>query len=53
MEGVDEVVAHTTLFVPEGDTYERLVGDTADRIEQWIKEDQGVRAALESEGGQW
>ncbi len=49
MEGVDEVEAHTTLFIPEGETYERLVGDTAERIEGWIKEDQGVRAALESE----
>jgi hypothetical protein len=48
MEGVDEVEAHTTLFIPEGETYERLVGDTAQRIEEWIKEDQGVRAALES-----
>jgi pimeloyl-ACP methyl ester carboxylesterase len=50
MEGVDEVVAHTTLFIPEGETYERLVGDTAQRIEDWIKEDQGVRAALGYEG---
>jgi pimeloyl-ACP methyl ester carboxylesterase len=53
MEGVDEVVAHTTLFIPEGETYERLVGDTADRIEQWIKEEQGVRAVLESEDSRW
>ena len=50
MEGVDEVVAHTTLFIPEGETYERLVGDTADRIEQWVQEEQSVRAALQSEG---
>jgi hypothetical protein len=50
MEGVDEVVAHTTLFVPEGETYERLVGDTAERIEGWIKEEQGVKAVLEGEG---
>lgn len=49
MEGVDEVVAHTTLFIPEGQTYETLVGDTAERIERWIKEDQGVKAALKSE----
>lgn len=53
MEGVDEVVAHTTLFIPEGETYERLVGDTADRIERWIKEDQGMRAALEAERFQY
>jgi hypothetical protein len=49
MEGVDEVIAHTTLFIPEGETYERLVGDTAERIESWVKEDQGTRAALEAE----
>jgi pimeloyl-ACP methyl ester carboxylesterase len=49
MEGVDEVVAHTTLFIPEGETYERLVGDTAERIEGWIKEEQGLRAALQSD----
>lgn len=51
MEGVDEVVAHTTLFIPEGETYERLVGDTADRVERWIQEEQSVRAALQSEDG--
>lgn len=50
MEGVDEVVAHTTLFIAEGETYERLVGDTADRIEGWVREEQGVRVALQSEG---
>jgi pimeloyl-ACP methyl ester carboxylesterase len=49
MEGVDEVVAHTTLFIAEGETYERLVGDTAERIEGWIKEEQGLRAALQSD----
>lgn len=49
MEGVDEVTAHTSLFIPEGETYERLVGDTAERIERWIKEDQSVKAALASE----
>ncbi|KAF7506324.1 hypothetical protein GJ744_011897 [Endocarpon pusillum] len=46
MEGVDEVVAHTTLFIPEGQTYERLVGDTAERIEGWLKEAQSVQTAL-------
>lgn len=50
MEGVDEVVAHTTLFIAEGETYEMLVGDTVDRIERWVKEEQGVRAALQSDG---
>jgi hypothetical protein len=39
MEGVDEVVAHTTLFAGVGDAYEKLVGDTAHRIEEWAHED--------------
>ena len=46
MEGVDEVVAHTSLFIAEGETYERLVGDTADRIENWIQEERGLQTAL-------
>jgi pimeloyl-ACP methyl ester carboxylesterase len=53
MEGVDEVVAHTTLFIAEGETYERLVGDTAERIEGWVKEEQGLRAALQSDGDRY
>lgn len=39
MEGVDEVVAHTTLFNGIGEPYEKLVGDTASRIEEWVHED--------------
>ena len=38
MEGVDEVVAHTTLFSGAGEAYEKLVGDTASRIEEWVRE---------------
>jgi len=38
MEGVDEVVAHTTLFSGVGEAYEKLVGDTASRIEEWVRE---------------
>jgi hypothetical protein len=37
MEGVNEIEAHTTLFVVS-ETYAKLVGDTADRIERWVKE---------------
>lgn len=53
MEGVDEVMAHTSLFIPEGETYEKLVGDTVERIEGWIKESQGVSAALKGECHPW
>jgi hypothetical protein len=38
MEGVDEVVAHTTLFSGAGESYEKLVGDAASRIEEWVRE---------------
>ena len=37
MEGVDEIAAHTSMFVMS-ETYAKLVGDTAERIERWVKE---------------
>ena len=46
MEGMDEVVAHTSLFFG-GETYEKLVGDTAGRIEEWVKEDATTRMMLQ------
>ena len=36
MEGMDEVAAHTSLFYVN-ETYERLVGDVGDRIEDWVR----------------
>ena len=47
MEGVDEVVAHTSMFSGVGETYEKLVGDTAARVEEWAKEDATKRMMLE------
>jgi hypothetical protein len=38
MEGYDEVSAHTSLFIM-GETYERLVGDVGDRIQEWVQDD--------------
>jgi hypothetical protein len=38
MEGHDEVSAHTGLFFVN-ETYERLVGDVGDRIEEWVRDD--------------
>jgi pimeloyl-ACP methyl ester carboxylesterase/tetratricopeptide (TPR) repeat protein len=38
MEGMDEVVAHTSLFFVS-ETYSKLVGDTAERIETWVQHD--------------
>ena len=46
MEGVDEVVAHTTLFLVS-ETYEKLVGDTAARIEGWVNEDRTRKLLLQ------
>jgi len=49
MEGVDEVVAHTSLFSGVGEAYEKLVGDTASRIEEWVHDDQTKRIVLGEE----
>lgn len=38
MENVDEVGAHCGLFFVD-ERYEKLVGDVAERIEGWVKED--------------
>lgn len=49
MEGMDEVVAHTSLFFVS-ETYSKLVGDTAERIESWVQHDltrRAVQAARE------
>ncbi|EXJ82159.1 hypothetical protein A1O1_08228 [Capronia coronata CBS 617.96] len=45
MEGIDEVVAHTSLF-NIGETYAKLVGDTVERIESWVAEDASTRFIL-------
>jgi len=45
MEGVDEVGAHTGLFVMN-DVYERLVGDVGGKIEDWVREDASIRVAM-------
>ena len=49
MGGIDEVVAHTTLFSGIGEAYEKLVGDTASRIEDWVREDHTKRVVLGEE----
>jgi hypothetical protein len=48
MEGVDEVAAHTSLFFMS-ETYTKLVGDTATRIESWVNEDATKNALLAEE----
>ncbi|PVH96765.1 hypothetical protein DM02DRAFT_534573 [Periconia macrospinosa] len=49
MGEIDEVAAHTTLFFIS-DRYEQLVGDVGARIEDWVREADGMRAAREMEG---
>ncbi|KAK3069045.1 hypothetical protein LTR53_012924 [Teratosphaeriaceae sp. CCFEE 6253] len=44
MKDVDEVGAHCGLFFVD-ERYERLVGDVAERVEGWVHEDAGRRAA--------
>ena len=46
MQDVDEVGAHCGLFFL-GETYERLVGDVAARVEDWWREAEGERVARE------
>ncbi|KAF2106131.1 hypothetical protein BDV96DRAFT_655003 [Lophiotrema nucula] len=49
MENMDEVVAHTSLFFMS-ETYERLVGDVGDRIEEWVREAESMRLVRDLEG---
>lgn len=49
MQGMDEVVAHTSMF-KMGDVYERLVGDVCERIEGWVGEEGTRKAVLEAQG---
>ena len=48
MEGIDEVVAHTSMF-KMSETYAKLVGDTVTRIEGWLDDDATKRAVLEGD----
>jgi pimeloyl-ACP methyl ester carboxylesterase len=47
MEGMDEVVAHTSLFFVS-EAYAKLVGDTAERIESWVQHDMTRRMVEEA-----
>ena len=49
MEGVDEVGAHCGLFFLN-ETYERLVGEVAEQIEDWVQTAEGERVAREMSG---
>lgn len=47
MPDVDEVLAHQTIFIPQGEPYERLVGETVAKIEEWVGDDMTNRMILE------
>jgi pimeloyl-ACP methyl ester carboxylesterase len=46
MKDVDEVGAHCGLFFVD-ERYERLVGDVAERVEGWVKDQGGIEAGME------
>jgi pimeloyl-ACP methyl ester carboxylesterase len=46
MKDVDEVGAHCGLFFVD-ERYETLVGDVAERIEGWVKDQGGIEAGME------
>ncbi|KJK67630.1 hypothetical protein P875_00116970 [Aspergillus parasiticus SU-1] len=46
MEGIDEITAHQSMFLPQGTYYDKLVGDTVALVERWISDDLTKRAIL-------
>ncbi|CAI7599828.1 unnamed protein product [Penicillium glandicola] len=48
MEDMDEVMAHQSMFIPQGANYDHLVGDSVGLIEQWIENDLSRRFLQES-----
>lgn len=50
MPDIDEVIAHQSIFLPNGLYYEWLVNDTAARIEKWVQDDCTRRAIWEQVG---
>ncbi|KAH9904875.1 hypothetical protein F4778DRAFT_731062 [Xylariomycetidae sp. FL2044] len=47
MKDTDEVGAHTGLFFPAAEHYEKLIGDVGETIVGWVQEDMTKRAILE------
>ncbi|KAJ5362345.1 hypothetical protein N7541_003189 [Penicillium brevicompactum] len=43
MKGMDEVKAHQSMFLPDSNEYEELVGDTVGIIEHWVQDDMSAR----------
>lgn len=50
MPDVDQVIAHQSIFLPNGLYYEWLVNDTATRIEKWVQDDCTRRTIWEQFG---
>ncbi|KAJ5780012.1 hypothetical protein N7457_005172, partial [Penicillium paradoxum] len=48
MEDMDEVMAHQSMFIPQGENYDHLVGDSVGLIEQWIENDLSRRFLQEN-----
>jgi pimeloyl-ACP methyl ester carboxylesterase len=43
VKDVDVVQAHCQVFFPRGETYEWMVGDVAERIEKWVRQENRER----------
>ncbi|CAI7626322.1 unnamed protein product [Penicillium bialowiezense] len=43
MNGMDEVEAHQSMFLPDGSEYEKVVGDTVSTIEHWVQDAMSAR----------
>jgi hypothetical protein len=39
MKDMDEVEAHQSMFLPQTEIYDQLVGDTVTKIEQWVQDE--------------
>lgn len=38
MDNMNEILAHQSIFIPQGQNYDRLVGDTVATIERWVQD---------------
>ncbi|KAJ5458639.1 hypothetical protein N7475_010027 [Penicillium sp. IBT 31633x] len=48
MQDMDEVMAHQSMFIPQGSNYDHLVGNSVGLIEQWIENDLSRRFLQEN-----
>lgn len=44
MDNMNEILAHQSIFIPQGQNYDRLVGDTVATIERWVQDSLTMQA---------